>query len=98
MLTPQLAERIDDVEYRGEKVISVMVNLGSKHLNLIQSYAPWQGRPTAKKEEFYNILQEVYETVRYKEKGIVLGAMSGHDDRESVMIESIIGELRVEDD
>lgn len=86
VLTPEMAERVDSVDFRSERIIGITLKLDTKNISMIQVYAPQQGRPVAEKEDFYNSLQDVTESAKYRENVIIMGDWNGHvgHDREGV--------------
>ena len=91
MITPELSDRVENINFKSERILSVTIKLEQKRVRFIQVYVPQQGRTTAEKEAFYEELQEVYELNDEGAEKIVMGDWNGHVGVERVGIERVIG-------
>ena len=66
-------------------------------MSVVQVYAPQQGRPTEEKNAFYNTLQQVIDSVKYRGNTIVFGDWNGHVGYDRANHESIIGAYGIGD-
>ena len=90
IMREELAEKVGYLVYENERILSFSLVLGTHRLSFIQVYAPQQGRPMDEKEEFYEKLQEVKDSVPYREN-IILGDMNAHVGSDRLGLENIIG-------
>ena len=95
MLTPQIAETVDSIDHKSERILGITLKLRDQKISVIQIYAPQQGRSIEEKEEFYNSLQEVYEGMKYQENVIVVGDMNGHVGQDRTGVENVIGDFSI---
>jgi len=51
LVTPEIGNRITDVRYINERMMGMSVKIGNSYIDLVQVYAPQQGRPLSEKEE-----------------------------------------------
>ena len=73
-----LADRITFTKQVNERVIGISLKIGENDLDVVQIYAPQQGRPTAEKEEFYQTLEDTIDAMPHKESMIIMGDFNGH--------------------
>ena len=95
MLSPLLAEMVDSVDCRNERIVCITLKIKQTKIGIIQTYAPQQGRSLREKEQFYETLQAVTEEIRYQEGIIVMGDMNGHVGKNRDGVEHVIGEFSI---
>ena len=95
IMREEFAEKVGYLVFKNERILSYSLVLGTHKLSFIQVYAPQQGRPVEEKEEFYERLQEVKESVPFRENLIILGDMNAHVGSERLGLESIIGAFSI---
>ena len=96
ILTEELAQRAGYLVYKNERILNFSLGLGTHKISFIQIYAPQQGRPQEEKEEFYEKLQEVKNSVPYGDI-IILGDMNGHVGDDRLGMNNIIGAFGIGD-
>lgn len=89
-LTPDLADRVEDIVFKNERMIAIALRLKKKRVGIIQVYAPHQGRPQEEKNAFYEQLQNVYDGMNTEVK-IVMGDLNAHIGRERMGTEMAVG-------
>ena len=57
---------VEEIKQVFERIISLSLRTKSKRFSLIQVYAPQCGRPTRKREDFYQLLENTVDSVKYK--------------------------------
>ena len=97
ILTGELAQRAGHLIYKNERILSFSLGLGTHKISFIQVYAPQQGHPQEEKEEFYEKLQEVKNSVPYSNNLIILGDMNGHVGDNRLGMNNIIGAFGIGD-
>ena len=95
VLSPILAERVNQIIYKNERIISISLDLQIKGVSFIMLYAPQQGRSTEEKDEYYQALQETYDAVKYRDDVIIMGDWNGHIGVEREGIEGVIGAFSI---
>ncbi len=95
MMSPLMAERMDSMDCRNERVMGITLTIEQTKISIIQTYAPQQGRSLREKEQFYETLQEMTETIRHHENVIVMGDMNGHVGQNRDGVEHVIGEFSI---
>ncbi|XP_068235925.1 uncharacterized protein [Palaemon carinicauda] len=91
ILTEELAQKIEYLVYKNERISSFPFALGTRTIRFIQAYAPQLGRPHEEKEEFYENLQEVKNSVPNSNNIIILGNVNGHVGNKRLGMNNIIG-------
>ncbi|XP_063884003.1 craniofacial development protein 2-like [Scylla paramamosain] len=94
-MSPLMAERMDSMDCRNERVMGITLTIEQTKISIIQTYAPQQGRSLREKEQFYETLQEMTETIRHHENVIVMGDMNGHVGQNRDGVEHVIGEFSI---
>ena len=90
IVTPELSRNVEGVEYVNERIISISIKLKNGGLSLVQVYAPQQDRPSAEKDEFYETLQQVADSFRYRENLILCADLNRHVGCDRSNVETII--------
>ena len=90
VLSPELAERVERVEYRSDRMMAVVLKLEERRICLIQVYAPHQGRPQDEKAEFYEQLQDLHDSINVELK-ILMGDFNAHIGRDREGVETVVG-------
>ena len=94
ILAPELAERVEQVNYMSDRIVAVVLKLDRGSVGLIQVYAPHQGRPLEEKLDFYEQLQVVYDGLNVENK-ILMGDFNAHVGRVREGVETVIGAFGV---
>ena len=90
ILSPEVADRVEKVVHKNDRMMAVVLKLGDRRVGLIQVYAPHQGRPLNEKVEFYEQLQNTYDGINAEVK-ILMGDFNAHVGREREGIEAVLG-------
>ena len=97
VLSPELAPYVEKVDSVSERIIGISIKTKTVTFSLIHVYAPQSGRPSHEKDQFYQDLQDVTDTARYKEKLVVCGDFNGHVGCGRDHIETVVGTFSVGD-
>ena len=95
VLNSSVAERVKEITYKTERILSISMELNNTGISLIMVYAPQQGRNTEEKEEFHETLQETYDSVKYRNNVIMMGDWNGHVGMDREGIEGVLGAFSV---
>ena len=58
--------------------MGMSVKIGNSYIDLVQVYAPQQGRPLCEKEEFYAELQDLTDKMAHRQNLMIMGDLNGH--------------------
>ena len=72
-----LAPYVEQVNNVNERIICIDMKL-DVGVSLMQVYAPQQGRPVIEKEQFYRLVQEAMDLMKYQSNIILCGDWNGH--------------------
>ena len=97
VLSPELAPYVEKVDSVSGRIIGISIKTKTVAFSLIQVYAPQSGRPSHEKDQFYQDLQDITDTARYKEKLIVCGDFNGHVGCRRDHVETVVGAFSVGD-
>ena len=95
ILSPVFAERVSQIIYKSERIISISIEINNIGISLIMVYAPQQGRSVEEKEEFYENLQETYDSVKNRNNIILLGDWNGHIGTTREGLEGVLGAFSI---
>ena len=90
LLNENIASCVEQVKQVNERIIGLDLKLETG-VSLIQVYAPQQGRPAAEKEEFYRLMQQTMDEMKYQQNTVICGDLNGHIGRNRVGYKNIIG-------
>ena len=90
ILNEDLATYVEQIKQVNERIIGLDLKLGTG-VSQIQVYAPQQGRPAYEKEEFYRLMQETMDEMKYQQNIIMCRDLNGHIGCNRVGCENIIG-------
>lgn len=95
ILTEEMAQRVESVDYGGERMMMFSIKMEHIGISIIQVYAPQQGRNEEEKEEFYRKLQEIKNRAPYAERIVIMGDLNGHVGVQRRGVENVIGAFSV---
>lgn len=93
IITPDLVDRIENINFKNERILSVTIKFEERKIKFMQVYVPQQGRTTAEKEVFYEELKQVYEGG--DEEKIIMGDWNGHVGIDREGVEQVIGAFSI---
>ena len=67
MLASELAPYVEKINHVSERINSLSIKTKTIAFTLIQVYAPQRGTPSLEIDQFYQDLQDVADTARYKD-------------------------------
>ena len=88
-LAPEIAPYVE-VQHASKRMVTISVWTRFRKFSLFQIYAPQSGRPVQEKEQFYNMLQNTIDVVKYREYLIVCGDYNGHIGLDGRNVENMI--------
>ena len=78
IVTPEVANRIEDVKPINNRMAHMTVNFGREKAVFMILYAPQQGRKDEENEEFFGHVQTEIENIKRNKEVIVMGDLNGH--------------------
>ena len=97
LLAPEMAPCVEKIDSVSERNLSISYKTKIIAFTLIQVYAPQRGRPSFAKDQFYQDLQDVTDTARYKGKLIACGDYGGYISCVRDHAEAVVGTFSVGD-
>ena len=91
LVTLEIGDKISDVQYVNERMIGMSVKVGNSYIDLVQVYAPQQGRPLDEKEAFYEELQDLADKMPHRQNLMIIGDLNGHVGNDRQGCETVIG-------
>jgi len=91
LVTPEIGDKISDVQYVNERMMGMSVKVGNSYIDLVQVYAPQQGRPLDEKEAFYEELQDLADKMPHRQNLMIIGDLNGHVGNDRQGCETVIG-------
>lgn len=86
-----------DVKYVSKQIVAISLKIDNTYLDIVQEYAPQQGRPDAEKEEFYEALQDTMGNTPHRDKLLVMGDLNGHIGVDRTGCKGVIGAFSIGD-
>jgi Reverse transcriptase (RNA-dependent DNA polymerase)/Endonuclease-reverse transcriptase len=95
IVSSRIGDKIADVKHISERMMGISIKEGDSYLDLIQVYAPQQGRPEAEKDTFYEELQELADRMPHRESLLIIGDLNGHIGKERSGCEAVTGAFSI---
>ena len=97
IISAQLANRVKNVRLVNNRLIALTLQMNQGDLDIIQVYAPQQGRPNDEKEEFYVAWQNLVDNMPNRDNQLVLGDLNGHIGPRTLLLKDVIGPFSIGD-
>ena len=97
VLNEEISKYVEKSYFVNERIIGIRLNMKNVRMGVIQIYAPQQGRPEAEKDQFYDDLQDLHDSMNCTENTMIMGDFNGHIGTDREGIEGVIGAFSVGD-
>ena len=97
IISAHMANRVKNMRMVNNRLIALTLQMDKGDLDVIQVYAPQQGRPTDEKEEFYENLQDLIDSMPNRDNQLVLGDLNGHIGPRTLILKDVIGLFSIGD-
>lgn len=97
LIHKDLSSRVSHIKYVDDRIIAVSLKLEGQELDIIQVYAPQQGRPDREKEDFYEQLEATIDRMPHRDNLLIIGDFNGHVGNDRRGYENVIGAFGIGD-
>lgn len=97
IISAQLANKVKNVRLFNNQMIALTLPMNKGDLDLIQVYAPQQGRPNDEKDAFYENFQDLVDDMPNHDNQLILGVLNGHIGPRTLILKDVVGPFSMGD-